>query len=254
MCLIVFAHQTVPDYRLILLANRDEFLDRPAERMKWWQDPEILAGRDVKGGGTWLGFTKRGSWAAITNYRDTRLPQKTETTRGDLPLILLKENLTSLRSLENLAPSMHTYSPCNLLYGDETGVAYLHNVDPEVSPRQLSPGIYGLSNHLLDTPWPKVRRTLAGFRQAIDKGDLDPMSLLGIMGDTTTAPDDELPYTGLPQYLEKAVSAPFITVDQPRYGTRVRTLLMIRDSGDVTVMEWGRDEEAPGVVVDFAIS
>lgn len=254
MCLIVFAHQTVPGYRLILLANRDEFLDRPASRMAWWDEPEILAGRDVKGGGTWLGLTKRGSWAAITNYRDTRLPQKTETTRGDLPLILLKENLTPLGATEILASDIHAYSPCNLLHGDLTSIAYLHNIDTKAQPRLLSPGIYGLSNHLLDTPWPKVRRTLAGFRQAIDKGNLDPVSLLGIMGDTITAPDDELPYTGLPMYLEKAVSAPFITVDQPRYGTRVRTLLMIRDSGEVTAMEWGREEAAPGVVVEFAIS
>ncbi len=254
MCLIIFAHQTVPGYRLILLANRDEFLDRPAERMGWWKEPRILAGRDVKGGGTWLGLTPQGSWAAITNFRDTRLPQKPETTRGELPVILLKEKLTPLVAMERLAPRIQTYSPCNLLCGDSANIAYLHNVEPNTRPRLLTPGIYGLSNHLLDTPWPKVRRTLAGFRQAIEKRSLDPLDLLAVMGDTTQAPDDELPYTGLPQYLEKAVSAPFITVDQPQYGTRVRTLLMIRDSGEVTAMEWGREEDTPGVVVEFAIS
>ena len=255
MCLIVFGHRSVPGYQLVLAANRDEFLARPTAKLGWWEDdPNILAGRDLNGGGTWLGVNKRGQWAALTNYRDMATTKAVAPSRGDLPIIFLKENLTVLSGLERVAPAMDAYNGFNLLMGNIGEIGYLSNMADSPQPQILSEGFYGLSNHLLNTPWTKVTNTLATFTEIVKDGSIDEAALFAMLGDQRLAPDDELPETGIGYEMEKLLSAAYITVDSRQYGTRVRTLLSIRDDGLVNMVEWERGEPEPGVRFSFMAS
>ncbi len=251
MCLIVFAHQTVPGYPLVLIANRDEFLNRPAAPLGWWEEhPDLLAGKDLSGGGTWLGVNRRGKWAALTNYRDPKLEREGRPTRGTLVLECLLDNLTPFGSSENRSVHMDQYNGFNLLTGNTQELSYLSNQSP-ASPYTLNPGIYGVSNHLIDTPWPKVSRTKERFRALIADGvgEASTENLAKIMFDRTKAPVEELPDTGIGFELELAISSPFI--DLSYYGTRATTVLLIREDGLVKMQEWGRGETSPGPMFEF---
>ncbi len=224
MCVIYLAFQHHPDHPLILLANRDEYFARPSMAAAYWEDhPDIYASRDLVGGGTWLGVTRRGRFAAVTNYRDPSASTGV-LSRGDLVAGFLKTDTSPLSYLEQIQERSNKYSGFNLLVGtigNRSEIFYYSNRGGQ--PQQLTSGIYGLSNHLLDTPWPKVVNGKASLATLIKDGDVRDENLFGILADETLAPDDELPATGIPYEAEKAISATFIKTEG--YGTRCSTVL-----------------------------
>jgi len=225
--LIALAYQVHPRFPFILAANRDEFLDRPSEPARFWDDaPHILAGRDLRAGGTWLGLTRHGRFAAITNYRDLRRAPVAGPSRGQLVR----------GALEGLMDPASTtaYEGFNLLYGPLHALRYHNNIQPVDEP--LAPGIHGLSNHYLNTPWPKVQRATTAL-QALVAGSDDALveGLFAVLADGTTAPDEQLPDTGLPFPAERAASAIFIHT--PGYGTRCSTVVLVDTDGRVRFEE-----------------
>lgn len=229
MCLILFAHRCHPNFRLIVAANRDEFLDRPTAPLAFWDDsPQVLAGRDLKEGGTWLGITRTGRFAALTNYRDPARMAPNAPSRGRLVSDYLQGEEPAHAYLDRLAARAGSYNGFNLLLGDEEGLFYYTNLTGE--PRALEPGLYGLSNHRLDTPWPKLKRSRLLLRQLLDRrSDPMPDELLDLLADRVPAPDVELPRTGIPLEWERWLSPIFI--DAPGYGTRASTVLVVNDRG-----------------------
>jgi len=157
MCLIVFAYNVHPSYRLVLAANRDEFYERPSSSADFWKDyPQVLAGRDLKEGGTWLGITKSGKYAAVTNYRDPSSLKSDSLSRGRLVSSYLTGNQNPDKYLKNISSQVDKYDGFNLLLGDDNNLFVFSS---RSDMQKLKPGIYGLSNHLLDTNWPKVARS-----------------------------------------------------------------------------------------------
>jgi uncharacterized protein with NRDE domain len=235
MCLILFAYRTHPDYELVVAANRDEFYARPTAPLAFWDDaPEVLAGRDLQAGGTWLGITRAGRFAALTNYRDPARLLPEAPSRGRLVGTCLRDAAPARTALDRLAPTAAAYNGFNLLLGDGEGLYYFSNLTGDY--RTLAPGWYGLSNHLLDTGWPKVRRGLTALRQALDRRrDPDPDDLLSLLTDRTPAPDAELPRTGVPLDWERWLSPLFI--DAPGYGTRSSTVLLADATGRARMVE-----------------
>jgi len=235
MCLIVFSYDMHPDYKLVLAANRDEFYNRPTAPINFWEDqPHILAGRDLLGGGTWLGVSRNRRLAAITNYRDPASIRPDAPTRGRLVSDFLDGSTTPSVYLEHLEATGHRYNGFNLLVGDPDTLCYYSNRGNGVEA--LSPGIYGLSNHLLDTPWPKVVKAKNGLREMLT-GDkvLDSESVFEQLGSRSQAPDDALPDTGVGLEKERALSPLFITI--PDYGTRSSSILLISRTGGVELVE-----------------
>ena len=237
MCIIYLAFQHHSDHPLILLANRDEYFARPSTAAAYWEDhPDIYGGRDLVGGGTWLGVTRGGRVAAVTNYRDPSAPTGSRS-RGDLVVGFLKSTVSPQSYLEKIQVNSGEYSGFNLLVGtvgDTSELYYYSNRGGE--PRPLAPGIYGLSNHLLDTPWPKVAKGKASFTDLLNKGKMTDENLFGVLADETLAADDELPSTGIPYEAEKAISAIFIKTEG--YGTRCSSVLKF--SSD---FEWSFEEK-----------
>lgn len=237
MCVIYFSFEWHRQYPLILLANRDESYERPTAAAGYWHDhANIFAGRDLRGGGTWLGVTDEGRFAAVTNYRDPSARAGT-SSRGELVADFLKSAGTPKAYCHEVAESASSYSGFNLLVGEfspsRREVFYYSNRGSE--PRQLLPGIYGLSNHLLDTPWPKVESGKAHLDLLPTTEPIDRGGLFDILFDRTVARDDQLPSTGVPFEIEKAISAIFI--ETPGYGTRSSTVLTFdRD------LKWEFDE------------
>jgi uncharacterized protein with NRDE domain len=236
MCLLVIAWKTHPKYRLVLAANRDEFHDRAAAPLSWWQDdPRILGGRDLKAGGTWLGVARSGRFGVITNYRDLQAPVEGAPSRGQLIPRFLTGATSPKEFLDDLRGAALRYSGFNLLVGGPRALYYFSNRGP-ASPRVLAPGVYGLSNHLLDTPWPKLERTRNRFREMVSQPDLQPEELFAMLNDREPArPHEGLPSTGLPRDWERVVSAPFIVNE--RYGTRCSTVLLVERTGRTILHE-----------------
>lgn len=237
MCLITFALHQHPEYALVLVANRDEFYARPADPARFWpESPAILAGRDLEQGGTWLGIRRDGRWAAVTNFRDLERRQY-PLSRGDLTRNFLSGDLSAVDFIKDLHPSMSRYGGFNLLLGDAGGVHYCSNRTPHEA--ELAPGVYGLSNHLLDTPWPKLVKAKVGLRRLLN--DAQPPSeeqLAALLADPTIYPsadDPDLPGTSIDPGLERSLSAAFITA--PGYGTRCTTVLTITRRGEVRFTE-----------------
>ena len=225
MCLIAFAWQQVQGYPLVLVGNRDEFYARPAAPLRFWEEhPAILAGRDEKEGGTWLGVTRGGRWAALTNYREPGGMQPGEWSRGKLVADYLAGSEPPLDFLDAVAAEASRYNGFNLLVGDCLEAAVFSNRG--TPPQRLSPGYYGLSNHLLDSPWPKTRRLKQGLRQALS-GALppDPSQLIVLLEDMTPPADDELPDTGVGLAWERLLGTAFIR--SPLYGTRASSCLLL---------------------------
>ena len=225
MCVIFFAFETRADYPLVLAANRDEFYNRPAAAAGYWDDhPDIYAGRDLVGGGTWLGVTRSGRFAAVTNYRDTNAAPGT-VSRGNLTADFLKGSGPAEEYLGDIQRRAGDFSGFNLIIGEIGGARremfHYSNRGGEITP--LEPGIYGLSNHLLNTPWPKVRTGLARFSTLLNARDIDRENIFGLLSDQALAADADLPDTGLGLEIERALSAIFIKT--PVYGTRCSTLL-----------------------------
>jgi uncharacterized protein with NRDE domain len=244
MCLLVLAWKTHPRYRLIVAGNRDEFHDRPSAPLGWWQDDaRILAGRDLKAGGTWLGVARSGRFGIVTNYRDLQAPIEGAPSRGQLVPRFLTGATSPKEFLDDLRGAANRYSGFNLLVGGPRALYYFSNRGP-AAPQVLQHGIYGLSNHLLNTPWPKLVRTRKRFEAVIAQPDFSAEDLFGILADREPATDGEgLPDTGLPRDWEQVVSAPFIVNE--RYGTRCSTVLLVERTGRTILHE--RRFDAAGV-------
>ncbi len=234
MCLILFAYNVHPSYRLILAANRDEFFDRPSEAADFWPDqPQVLGGRDLKEMGTWLGVTKEGRFAAITNYRDPSSLKSNAPSRGKLVSDYLTGNLSAEDYLHRILPEASQFNGFNLLLGDSENLWVYSN---RGAAQKLKPGIYGLSNHLLDTPWPKVQKGKSLLTKALDKkGDNLDEALLNLLADRHVPPDNELPDTGVSSEWERILSPMFIA--SPVYGTRSSTVLMMAKNRRIRFIE-----------------
>ena len=234
MCLILFAYNVHPAYRLILAANRDEFYERPSAPADFWtRDPQILAGLDLKEKGTWLGVTRSGKFAAITNYRDPASWQTQAPSRGKLVSRYLTGSNDPEKYLRNISKKAHAYNGFNILLGDANNL-FAYSNRGEI--QKLSDGIYGLSNRLLNTPWPKVKRGKNLLKAALEKkgNELDE-SLFALLADRRPPPDDELPQTGVGLEWERILSPVFIT--SPVYGTRSSTILLIGKNRRVKFVE-----------------
>lgn len=243
MCLLVLAWKHHPRYRLILAGNRDEFHDRPAAPLNWWQDDQrILGGRDLKAGGTWLGVARSGRFGVVTNYRDLQAPVENAPSRGQLVPRFLTGATSPKEFLDDLRGAAPRYSGFNLLVGGARALYYFSNRGGN-APTALAPGVYGLSNHLLDTPWPKLTRTRKRFEALLKQSEIAPEDLFAMLGDREQATGPDLPSTGLPEDWERAVSAPFI-VNQ-RYGTRCSNVLLVERNGRTILQE--RRFDASGV-------
>jgi uncharacterized protein with NRDE domain len=236
MCLLVVAWKSHPRYRLVVAGNRDEFHERPTAPLGWWADqPGILAGRDLQAGGTWLGLARSGRFGLVTNFRDTEpAPRAGAPSRGALVPAFLRERDPSVRFLDALRPGAPRFAGFNLLVGQPTSLHYYSNVGDE-PPRELAPGIYGLSNHRLDEPWPKLVRTRERFAAVLAADDPDPAGLVDLLADRTPAASESPPDRGLPADLERALSAPFVRHE--RYGTRCSTVVLVEHAGRTLVHE-----------------
>lgn len=248
MCLLAFQYDEHPEYRLVFAGNRDEFYDRPTASAGYWEDaPHVLAGRDLKAGGTWMGVTTAGHWGVVTNIREQPDDRKNARSRGTLVADYLREEAAPRPYLEQVAASAERYNGFNLLLGTPDSLYYFSNRASTVE--QVEPGLHGLSNDKLDSPWPKVTRATSALQRLVDEGAVSTDALLEILEDPTPAPRDELPDTGLPPEREQALSSIFINGDT--YGTRASTVLVIGRSGDVTFVERTFDRGEQGETQRF---
>lgn len=250
MCLILFAYKVHPAYPLILAANRDEFYDRPSAPADFWsRHPQVLAGIDLKEKGTWLGITKEGKFAAITNYRDPASWKKDAPSRGGLVSHFLTGSSSAEKYLKRISARAAGYNGFNLLLGDARDVFVYSN---RGTMQKLTPGIYGLSNRLLDTPWPKVRRGKKLMKAALDKKGTElEEALFALLTDRRVPPDDQLPETGVNLEWERMLSPIFIA--SPVYGTRSSSILLIGRNKRIKFMEKVYNgEKEPWVVSRFS--
>lgn len=230
MCLIVIGWRASAAFPLLVAANRDEYHHRASTVAARWPDaPEVIGGRDLEAGGTWLGIRENGRFAAVTNVREPGMA-KGVRSRGELP----RNFLLGSDSAEDYAKQIDyaAYSGFNLLLADGEKLIYCSNRD--MPPRELKPGIYGLSNHRLDSPWPKLLRAREDFSRAMNTLP-DEAAFFNLLANQEIVSDDQLPDTGVPLEWERLLSAVF--VKSPTYGTRASTLLMQRANGEIRLHE-----------------
>ena len=243
MCLLIFAFQSHPRYPLLLAANRDEFHARLTRPARFWKEhPELLAGKDLEAGGTWMGVTRQGRFAAITNFRDPARTAPAPRSRGDLPLEFLTGDESPDSFLQRVSARDTDYAGYNLLLGDAVSLWYYSNSLPEEerSPKQLQPGVYGLSNAHLDTPWPKVVRGKSVLRSLLG-GEVDHDRLAESVASGDLAPEQDLHPHGLSGEMDRLLSAQFIVT--PQYGTRATTTLWLEHGGDIAWREQSFDAD-----------
>ncbi|NEZ03197.1 NRDE family protein [Wenzhouxiangella sp. XN201] len=222
MCLIAFDFRPGNRRHLLLAANRDEFHDRPARPMAWWDWPDgPLAGRDERAGGTWVAVARDGRWAAVTNFRDPGVEAGTRS-RGELPVRFLEGAGAPEAFVREIDARRAEYGPFNLLAGDRETLWFCSS---HARPAAVSPGVHALSNGLLDEPWPKTRRAAIALRGLASTASIDTDRLFELMNDREGAPDADLPDTGVGADLERFLSPPFIVGE--RYGTRCTTILSL---------------------------
>lgn len=237
MCLLVLAWAAHPRYRLIVAANRDEYHERPAAPLaKWPEAPHILAGRDLRAAGTWLGLDPARRFGVVTNFRELQRPQPAAPSRGGLLPQYLAGAHDARQFFAQLEPAADEYSGFNLLLNDAGSLWYGSNRARPFA-RELPPGVYGLSNELLDTPWPKLVRVKARFQRWLAQPDATPAGLFSLLADRTPAPSAEgpLPTGGLPREWERILSAPFVV--HPTYGTRCSTVVLLEPGGALYLAE-----------------
>jgi uncharacterized protein with NRDE domain len=239
MCLILLLWRVRPEFPCVLAANRDEFHDRPSASARWWPEPGgILAGQDLQAGGTWLGAGRDGRFAALTNFRDGAAahPRAGAPSRGRLVTEVLQSGNSVSGTLSLLHADGPRYSPFNILFSDGQRLGVYESQSGD--GRELAPGIYGLSNHLLDTPWPKVRTGKSRLASALM--DLrDENAIMQLLRDDRPAADQELPRTGVSLEWERLLSSAFIRADT--YGTRCTTVFRIDRNGCAQFDEWTWD-------------
>lgn len=233
MCLINFQFKQHPKYKVVVAANRDEFYGRPAREATFWEDhPNILAGRDLSQMGTWLGVTKSGRFAALTNFRDPSLPETGKISRGALVRDYLASALPPEKFLQVLEPD--AYTGFNVLLGDTEKLYYFNNIQQEIT--EVPTGTHGLSNHFLNTPWPKVIKGKTYLEEyLVSTNEADPDELFKILLDSEQAPDPHLPITGVGLEFERMLSPIFIK--SPEYGTRSATVLLMDYENNITFAE-----------------
>lgn len=227
MCLILIAWQSHPEFPLVVAANRDEFFARPTTPLHFWENASnILAGRDLSAGGTWMGITRQGRFAALTNYREPERLIVDAPTRGKLVSDFLAGNMTAQAYLTELDKNADAYNGFNLLCGDVAdGLWHFSNRNhtPE-SFHPLAAGIYGLSNHLLDTPWPKVAQGKSDLAKALSALPQESL-MFDLLRDESIYEDSKLPRTGISLEWERTLSAAFVRT--ATYGTRSCSVLRL---------------------------
>lgn len=239
MCLILLAWQAHPGYPLVVAANRDEFFLRPTAPLHYWDDaPQVLAGRDLAAGGTWMGITRQGRFAALTNFREAEKNRESTLaapTRGRLVSDFLAGAMSAENYLAELAPRADAYNGFNLLCGSlDDRLWHFSNRDSRDQPHRLEAGIYGLSNHLLDTPWPKVAQGKSDMAKALAALPQET-PLFELLHDENIHQDDQLPRTGISLEWERTLSAAFVRT--PDYGTRSSSVLRLDRQGWVSFDE-----------------
>jgi uncharacterized protein with NRDE domain len=234
MCLILMAWRVHAEYPIVMAANRDEFHQRPTAPAQWWADrPQLLAGRDLEARGTWLGMTQSGQIAALTNFRDPRQVKLNAPSRGGLVVRMLESSASITERVARLREVSPQYSGFSLLCTDGRQLGVFESVS--AAGRLLEPGIYGLSNHVLDTPWPKVQRAKSSLATALSALPNDA-ALLELLRDDRTAADEHLPRTGVSLEWERLLSSAFIRGTD--YGTRSSTVVLVGVDGSAKFNEW----------------
>lgn len=234
MCVIAFALDVHPRWRLLLAGNRDEWHARPSAPLAHWTDaPRILAGRDLLGGGTWMGVGGRDRIAVVTNVRDPRASQD-GASRGLLVSDFLRGKDTAAGHARALQADAARYRPFNLLLFDRHGAAFVSN-HPVARGMEIAAGVHGLSNGDLDAPWPKVRHATAALRGWLDAGEEAFAPLFETLADATPAPDAGLPDTGVGIERERQLSPLFVR--GALYGTRASTLIALERDGGGCIIE-----------------
>jgi len=233
MCLILIARGAHPEFPLVVAGNRDEHYRRPTAAAAFWQDyPHVLAGRDLECLGTWLGVTRDGRFAALTNFRNPRARKTDAPSRGNLVSSYLESKVEPRAYIEKIAPSAARYNGFNLLLGDANALLCYSSHTGAV--QELRSGIYGLSNHLLDTPWPKVARGKQRLRDLMARAP-NAEALLDMLYDSEPAREEELPDTGVGPGVERTLSPALIVSDL--YGTRASTAVLFGRNGEVSFTE-----------------
>lgn len=234
MCLILFSWKTHPTYKLIVAANQDEFYARPTLQAQFWEEnPNVLAGRDLEAGGTWLGIEKSGLFASVTNYRDLSSIKGSAISRGNLTKDFLASRIDPEEYLKKIANKKDRYNGFNLIVSDFTKFYYYSNKEDSI--KNLDSGIYGLSNHLLNSPWPKVQSGKLLFQDIIKKERFNSESLFKLLQNIDQVPEHLLPSTGISKEWEQALSPIFIKT--PEYGTYCSTVLLVDYDGNCHFME-----------------
>ncbi len=234
MCLIFLSYKQHKEYPLIILANRDEFYKRPTLAANYWEeDPNILGGKDLEGGGTWMGVTKNGYMAMLTNYRDIANIKPNAPTRGKLVSDYLKGEFEPKDYFKALSKTGHLYNGYSLIAGSFNDPWYYSNYGQKIA--QLGTGLYGLSNALINSKWTKVESGKLKLARLLSKPNIDKEALFDVMVNQQQANDSDLPSTGLPRDKERAISSRFIHTNG--YGTRCTTLIMVSNEGVVDFTE-----------------
>lgn len=246
MCLLIFAHKIYPGYPLVLAANRDEFYVRETATSAFWAEhPNVLAGKDLRAGGTWMGISRQGRFAAITNYRDPAATKAAPRSRGELTLGFLTASMSPPLFLSEIGKRASEYAGFNLLLGDGEQLWHFSNrgevggYTPN-SPEMLQPGLYGLSNASLNTPWPKVELGKQRLAQLMDRPPPDHDTLLGLVNNRQQASAEQLKLNGMETEMEQVLSAQFIQAGE--YGTRSSTTMWTSDAGEVSWRELSFDQ------------
>lgn len=233
MCIILFAYDHHPHYQLLVASNRDEFYNRPTLAADYWSDnPNILAGRDLRGGGTWLGITTTGRFAALTNFRDPSTYTPGAKTRGYLVQNYLSSELPPESYIEKML-AKNAYNDFNLLLGNIDSLYYYSNREELI--KQVPAGVHGLSNALLNDPWPKVNKGKKNLSKILESEDIEIDSLFDMMADREKPDDHELPHTGVGLEKERMLAPAFVM--SPSYGTRSTTIILVNRNHQVQFWE-----------------
>jgi uncharacterized protein with NRDE domain len=237
MCLISVAWHAHQEFPCVIAANRDEAHARPSAGAQWWQEhPDLLAGRDLVAGGTWFGITRSGRFAAVTNYRNPALQRNSSLSRGSLVAWFLTASISVAEGLEHLSRVSGDFNGFTLFICDGTTLGVHESVGAR--GRELGPGVYGLSNHLLDSPWPKVTQAKSRLIEALGDAPNEEV-LLASLRDERRADEDQLPVTGVGLERERQLSSAFIR--SADYGTRSSTIVWVDRRGKVRFHEWRWD-------------
>lgn len=231
MCLISLAVKTHPKYKLVLLANRDEYHQRPTKKADWWyENGNIFGGKDLSGGGSWLAISKNGKISAITNYRDTSRKVENNISRGLILSNYLENNINALDYFEKLSASKDNYEGYNLIFGNQNKLYHYSNISNKLTA--LDNGVHTISNHLLDTPWPKVLKANEVMQNLVENNNDFPIeTAFQLFKNKDKAPDNKLPNTGIGIEYERMLSS--IYIDVPGYGTRATSIITIDNNNKV---------------------